>query len=105
MKEKEEKKENRALRLMRKTYGVFGLMEWKLRIPTGFSARPYADILFEGGQFTGLGIAPATFETVCPVTQQLIENSGWFADKVIRLLRERPYEAEEQKSSSDENRV
>lgn len=72
-----------------KTYVVKGYMEWHLRLPTGFDAKPYIHIAFTGGQITGYGIAPARYSTSDPFLQNLIENCDRYKTGFIRLLRQR----------------
>ena len=71
----------------KKTYGVRGLMEWSIHLPTGCAEKPYIEVHFEGGQLTGYGVAPARYSTADPYVQRLIENSRWFKTGRIRLLR------------------
>ena len=63
---------------MIKTYGVFGLMEWVLQLPTGYAALPFIQIKFEGGHISGYGVTPARLTTSDPLLQRLIEASPWF---------------------------
>lgn len=68
------------------TYGVRGLMAWQLQLPTGWPAKPYITINFEGGQITGYGVAPARYSTADPLIKELIESSKWFKQGKIRRL-------------------
>ena len=74
---------------MIKTYGVKGLMEWQLQLPTGRPAKPAITISFTGGQITGYGVAPARFTTDDPYIQRLIEQTDHFKNKRIVTLRGR----------------
>ena len=70
---------------MEKTYAVKGLMEWEINLPTGLKSRPYIRILFEGGQISGYGIAPARFTTADKRIQFLLENSPYYRNgKIFR---------------------
>ena len=66
------------------TYCVYGLMEWRLQLPTHREVMPYIDITFEGGQLTGYGVSPARYSTDDPYIQGLIEESRWFKNGRIR---------------------
>lgn len=82
-----EKPAGKTIERIQKTYGVKGLMEWRLPLPTGSSAKKYIEIVFEGGQITGYGVAPARYSTDDPYIQHLIESSHWYDTGRIRLLR------------------
>lgn len=85
MSEESRKKEAAATRTV--TYGVNGLMEWWVDIPTGSKQKPMLKVRFEGGQITGYGVAPARFTTADPVVQHLIENSKYFRTGRIFKVR------------------
>lgn len=72
--------------MAQKTYGVRGLMEWQVQLPTGFAGKPYITIKFEGGQMTGYGVTPARFTTSDETLQAIIERSEPFRKKKILLL-------------------
>lgn len=80
------RKENRNRRSPL-TYGVNGLMEWMVYLPTGSTHKPYIPVCFEGGQISGYGIAPAKFTTSDPYIQQLIEQSEWYRRGKIFIIR------------------
>ena len=84
--EKSDSQEPPPDNIFRKTYGVSGLMEWKVFIPSVKNGMPPFAIHFSGGQITGFGVRPATYSTYCPVKQASIEKSRWFIDKKIKLL-------------------
>jgi len=69
----------------KKTYGVYGLMEWYCNIPCG-GAR--VDIPFTGGTMSGRGTVPAQYTTENPFVQAVIENSNYFLKGRIVLLSE-----------------
>ena len=69
---------------IRKTYGVYGMMEWVAMIPAGGSA---VKVHFTGGTLTGYGVKPATFSTDSEVMIYLIENSRYYSSGKIRLVR------------------
>lgn len=70
--------------IVKKTYGVYGLMEWHVLIPAAGSK---VRITFGGGQASGFGCAPATYDTADPGMQRLIESTRWFREGVIVTLR------------------
>lgn len=70
---------------MKKIYGVIGLMEWIAVIAAGAAT---LKIRFSGGFPTANGITPAEFSTDNPVVQHAIENSDYFKNGKIVLLRE-----------------
>ena len=71
----------------RKTYGVRGLMEWVCSIACG---KAVLNVSFTGGTLTGYGVTPATYVTEDPMKQAIIENSSYFKNGRIKLLREEP---------------
>lgn len=81
---KEDKKKE-VPRIESTTYGVDGLLEWQIMLPTGFEAKPYITVRFENGHISGYGTTPATFTTKCPLTKQLIESCPWFGTKIKKI--------------------
>lgn len=71
----------------KKTYGIRGFMEYQLKLPTGYQSLPLIELKFEGGQFTGFGVAPACLTTDDPILQKIIEGSYQFEDKFIELIK------------------
>ena len=67
-----------------KTYGAKGLMEWVCRIPVG---KAHLNVEFSGGALTAYGNTPALFKTDNPVKQSIIENSSYFKDGKITIIR------------------
>lgn len=67
----------------KKTYGVYGLMEWYCSIPCG-GAR--VDIPFTGGTMSGHGTVPAQYTTEDPFVQVVIEHSDYFRRGRIVLI-------------------
>lgn len=61
--------------MVRKTYGIYGLLEWHGYIDAG-GAKMRVD--FTNGSVTAHGVAPATFTTSSALTQHIIENSEQF---------------------------
>lgn len=75
-------RKNEEMGRVRKTYGVYGMMEWVALIPAG---RRVLRVHFTGGSMTGFGVAPATYTTDNAVVQRLIEQSGHYASGRIRI--------------------
>lgn len=73
--------------MAKKIYGCIGLMEWVVNIPIG---KAYTRIEFSGGFPTAYGIAPAEFITTNPILQHAIENSKFFREGRIKLLKTYP---------------
>lgn len=69
--------------MIRKTYGVSGLMDWTTQIKAGKGA---VSVHFTGGALTAYGVTPATFSTANPFFQGVIENSEHFKSGRIKLL-------------------
>lgn len=67
----------------RACYGVFGLMEFMLRIKTPAGG---IDVHFAGGQLSGYGVMPATFRTSDPVMKRLIEQTPEYVAGKIRKI-------------------
>lgn len=59
-------------------------MEWDALISCG---KARLRVRFEGGTMTGFGASPATYTTSNPAAQHIIENSEYFREKRIRLIR------------------
>lgn len=70
--------------MIEKIYGVTGLMEWDALISCG---KARLRVKFEGGSSSGFGEAPALYRTTNPAAQHIIEESGYFKEGRIRLLR------------------
>lgn len=86
-----------------KTYGAPGLMEWQAQIKVG---KATFNFCFSGGTLTGYGVTPALYATKNKVYQAIIENSDYFKNGKITLVRELQLEDEEpatetQNTSSD----
>lgn len=71
--------------MKRKTYGVFGLMDWTTQIKAG---KATFNIHFTGGALTAYGVTPATFSTSDILHQAVIENSSYFKSGRIHLVGE-----------------
>lgn len=69
----------------KKTYGVPGLMEWQANIKCGGAT---LGIHFSGGNQTAYGVNPAKYTTEDPAIQAIIENSGYYREGRIVLLRD-----------------
>lgn len=73
--------------MAKKIYGCIGLMEWVVNIPIG---KAYTRVEFSGGFPTAYGIAPAEFITSNVILQHAIENSKFFKEGRIKLLKSYP---------------
>ena len=71
--------------MIRKTYGVSGLMDWTTQIKTG---KVSVSVHFTGGALTAYGVTPAKYSTSNPFFQSVIENSEQFKSGRIMLLSE-----------------
>ena len=69
--------------MIRKTYGVSGLMDWTTQIKVGKGA---VSVHFTGGALTAYGVTPAKFSTSNTFFQNVIENSEQFKSGRIELL-------------------
>lgn len=69
---------------MKKRYEVTGMMEWHPVFKVG---RSHLQVSFTGGNLCGGASSPAAFETADPVVQKVIESSGYYKSKRIRLSR------------------
>lgn len=71
--------------MIRKTYGVSGLMDWTTQIKTG---KVSVSVHLTGGALTAYGVTPAKYSTSNPFFQSVIENSEQFKSGRIMLLGE-----------------
>lgn len=71
--------------MIRKTYGVSGLMHWTTQIKAGKGS---VSVHFTGGALTAYGVTPAKFSTSNPFFQNVIENSEQFQSGRIELIGE-----------------
>ncbi len=69
--------------MIRKTYGVSGLMDWTTQIKVGQAA---VAVHFTGGALTAYGVTPAKYSTSNKFFQNVIENSDQFKSGRIELL-------------------
>lgn len=69
--------------MIRKTYGVSGLMDWTTQIKAGKGS---VSVHFTGGALTAYGVTPAKYSTSNPFFQSVIENSEQFKSGRIQLL-------------------
>lgn len=69
--------------MIRKTYGVSGLMDWTTQIKAGKGS---VSVHFTGGALTAYGVTPAKYSTSNPFFQSVIENSKQFKSARIELL-------------------
>ena len=69
--------------MIRKTYGVSGLMDWTTQIKAGKGS---VSVHFTGGALTAYGVTPAKYSTSNPFFQSVIENSKQFKSGCIELL-------------------
>ena len=69
--------------MIRKTYGVSGLMDWTTQIKVGKGA---VSVHFTGGALTAYGVTPAKYSTSNTFFQNVIENSEQFKSGRIQLL-------------------
>ena len=69
--------------MIRKTYGVSGLMDWTTQIKVG---KATLNVHFVGGALTAYGVTPAKYSTANPIFQNVIENSDYFKSGRIQLL-------------------
>lgn len=66
----------------RKTYGVRGLLEWKMTLRAG---KARIKVAFTGGSMGGNGVVPAKYVTDNPAIQRLIEDSKHFRSGRVYL--------------------
>jgi hypothetical protein len=69
--------------MIRKTYGVSGLMDWTTQIKVGKAAISFH---FTGGALTAYGVTPAQYSTANPIYQNVIEGSEYYKNGRIKLL-------------------
>lgn len=69
--------------MIRKTYGVSGLMDWTTQIKVGKGS---VSVHFTGGALTAYGVTPAKYSTSNTFFQNIIENSEQFKSGRIQLL-------------------
>lgn len=69
--------------MIRKTYGIRGLLDYIMQIPVGKSLMT---IHFKGGAMTAYGEVPATYSTSNPIVQEIIESSRQYKNKRIELI-------------------
>lgn len=70
--------------MVKKTYGVKGMIEWHALIPFGKGSTMKVD--FTGGTLTGYGISPAKFTTGNKMVQDIIERSAYYKTGKIILM-------------------
>lgn len=75
---------NKIKNKIRKTYGVYGIIEWHTEIKLG---RGILKVSFTGGAITTLGVTPASYTTSNPIAQLAIENSPHFKSGKIKIVR------------------
>lgn len=71
------------------TYGVAGLVDWVALIGAGAAT---VRVHFSGGALTQYGITPAEYTTASPFIQRVIEQSEYFRNGKISVLRVRETE-------------
>lgn len=76
------------MKLMKKTYGVYDMVEWRAELKGRGGAR--VRIEFTGGSTTTQGVIPATYTTENPLVQLVIESSQPWNDGKIKLVRQTP---------------
>ncbi len=78
--------------MIRKTYGINGLIEF---LGTFYAGKAKFSATFTGGTFTGIGMKPAVYTTENPVKQAIIENSPEFkSGRIFLYSQEGESEAE-----------
>lgn len=70
--------------MTQKTYGIGNLMDWKAAISAG---QAKVIVHFTGGAITAYGVTPAEFTTSNAFVQRVIEQSSYFREGRIKLLR------------------
>lgn len=68
----------------KKIYGAAGYMDYVVLLPVGAGK---VRVHFTGGALTAYGVTPAEFTTDSPFIQRVIENSHYFKDGRITLLK------------------
>ena len=66
------------------TYGAPRLVDWVAQIKVGAAS---VRVHFTGGALTSYGVTPAEFTTSDPFIQKVIENSSYFKEGRIKVLR------------------
>lgn len=66
------------------TYGAPRLVDWVAQIKAGAAT---VKVHFTGGALTAYGVTPAEYTTACPFIQKVIENSSYFKEGRITVLR------------------
>lgn len=66
------------------TYGAPRLVDWVAQIKVGAAS---VRVHFTGGALTSYGVTPAEFTTSNPFMQKVIENSSYFKEGRIKVLR------------------
>lgn len=66
------------------TYGAPRLVDWVAQIKVGAAS---VRVHFTGGALTSYGVTPAEFTTSNPFIQKVIENSSYFKEGRIKVLR------------------
>lgn len=72
------------------TYGAPRLVDWVAQIKAGAAT---VRVHFTGGALTSYGVTPAEYTTSNPFIQKVIENSSYFKEGRIILLRRTTVEA------------
>ncbi len=71
------------MKLYKKKYGVFGLLEYHAVLPLGGGS---VRVDFQHGSINTRGVEPATFTTENQIVQKLIEDSDKFKSGRIKLI-------------------
>ncbi|MBD5201798.1 MAG: hypothetical protein HDS81_00570 [Bacteroidales bacterium] len=71
--------------MSKKTYGTPRLVDWVAQIKAGSAS---VRVHFSGGALTSYGITPAEYTTSNPFIQKVIEQSSYFKEGRITLMRE-----------------
>lgn len=66
------------------TYGAPRLVDWVAQIKAGAAT---VRVHFTGGALTSYGVTPAEYTTANPFIQKVIENSSYFKEGRINILR------------------
>jgi hypothetical protein len=85
-----------------KVYGVNGLMEWHCQISTGGATFHFE---FVDGIMTAHGSTPAKFKTDNILFQSIIENSNYFKNGRIKLVKTIVLEADAPKEDAPKEDV
>lgn len=70
--------------MVKKTYGVSRLVDWVAHIKAGAAS---VRVHFTGGALTQYGVTPAEYTTDSPFLQRVIEQSDYFKEGRIILIR------------------